>query len=124
MKLRGMAALALTAATLALGGCGMDVGKQLVGNEQLRGQVMDALASHRELAMQAIDRFMASDSLRGMIVDHMLTNDSVAKQVLLRIATNANAFDIVLGAALRDSAMHTHYLTLVKGMEMASPHRK
>ena len=36
------------------------------------------------------------------------------------IATNPDAFDMVLGAAVRDSAMRGHVLTLVKGIQMAS----
>ena len=91
-----------------------------MSNEQLRGQVMDAIVTHRDVAMQAVDRLVGTDSLRAAVVDHLLRNDEVAKQVIVRIATNADAVDMVLGVAVRDSAMRVHVLTLVKGMQMAN----
>jgi hypothetical protein len=112
--------LALAAAlTVMVAGCGGDVAQQILGNEQLRGQVMDVIAAHKDVAFQAVDRIVASDSLRGQVVEHLLHNDNVARQVILTIASNPDAFDMVLGVAVRDSAMRTHVLTLAKGIEMA-----
>ena len=113
--------LALVAVlALALAGCGGDAAKQILANEQLRGQVMDVIAQHKDVAFQAVDRIVASDSLRGAVVDHLLQNSDVAQQVIVRIATNPDAFDLVLGTAVRDTAMRAHVLTLVKGIQMAS----
>lgn len=105
--------------TLATAGCGGDIAKQIVSNEQLRGQVMDVIAQNKTLALQAVDRILASDSLRATVVDHLLGNKDVAQQVIVRVATNPDAFDMVLGVAVRDTAMRGHVLTLVKGIQMA-----
>ena len=110
----------LAMATMAAAGCGGDIAKQMTSNEQLRGQVMDVIAQHQDMVLQAVDRIVASDSLRGPVVDHLLHNKDVAKQVIVRVATNPEAFDMVLDVALRDSAMRGHVLTLVKGIQMAS----
>ena len=105
--------------TMAAAGCGGDIARQIVSNEQLRGQVMDVIAQNKTLALQAVDRILASDSLRATVVDHVLGNKDVAQQVIVRVATNPDAFDMVLGAAVRDSVMRGHVLTLVKGIQMA-----
>lgn len=105
--------------TLAVAGCGGDIAKQIVSNEQLRGQVMDVIAQNKTVALQAVDRILASDSLRATVVDHLLGNKDVAQQVIVRIATNPDAFDMVLEVAVRDTAMRGHVLTLVKGIQMA-----
>jgi hypothetical protein len=110
----------LAMAALAAVGCSGDIAKQVASNEQLRGQVLDTIAQHRDIALQAVDRIVASDSLRGVVVDHLLQNKDVAKRVIVRIATNPDAFDMVLTVALRDSAMRGHVLTLVRGIQMAS----
>ena len=112
----------LLSAALALGlaGCGGDLANQLVGNEQLRNQVLGAIVAHKDIALQAVDRILASDSLRSQVVDHILRNDDVAKQVIVRIATNPGALDMVLGAAVHDSTMRAHVITLVKGISMAT----
>ena len=112
----------LSTAVLALGlaGCGGDLASQLVGNEQLRNQVLGAIVAHKDIALQTVDRILASDSLRSQVVDHILQNDEVAKQVIVRIATNPSAFDMVMGAAVHDSSMRAHVITLVKGISMAS----
>lgn len=107
-------------AALAVGGCSTDVAQQMLTNEQLRTQVLDTIASHKDVAMQVVDKLMASDSLRSQVVDKMLTNSEAAKQVLVRIATNREALDMVLGAAVADSSMRGHVMTLVDGMKMAA----
>jgi hypothetical protein len=116
-KKRLLAVLALV--TMAAAGCSGDMARQILSNEQLRGQVMDVIAQNKGVALQAVDRIVASDSLRATVVDHLLGNKDVAQQVIMRIATNPDAFDMVLGAAVRDSSMRGHLMTLVKGIQMA-----
>jgi hypothetical protein len=120
MNIRRMMVVLGAATVLGVGGCGGDIAQQLVSNEQVRTQVLDAITAHKDLAFQAVDKFMASDSLRVQVVDHVLGNNDAAKQVLVRIGTNPAAMDMALGIAVRDSAMRTHILTLMKGMEMAA----
>jgi len=120
MKPRNLILLSAAAAAFGLAGCGGDVAGQVVANEQLRAQVFDALASHKDLALKAVDRFMTNDTLRVAVVDEMLHNESGAKQVLVRIGTNPQALDLVMSVAVRDSAMRGHLLTLMKGVEMAT----
>jgi hypothetical protein len=119
MKTRKLALALLAVVALAAAGCSGDIAKQVTTNEQLRGQVLTAIAQRQDLALQAVDRMVASDSLRGAVVDHLLQNKDVAKQVIVRVATNPEAFDMVLTVAVRDSAMRGHVLTLVKGIQMA-----
>ena len=104
MNIRRMMVALGAAAVIGAGGCGGDIAQQLVSNEQLRTQVFDALAQHKDLAFQAVDKFMAADTLRAQIVDHMLKNNDAAKQVLIRIGTTPGAMDMVLRIAAQDSS--------------------
>ena len=108
MNNRRMAVVLGAAITIGTGGCGGDIAQQLVSNEQVRTQVLDALTSHKDLAFQAIDKFLASDSLRAQVVDHVLKNNEAAKQILVRIGTNADAVDMVMTIAVRDSSVRAH----------------
>jgi hypothetical protein len=110
----------LSLAMMAGAGCGGDMAKQVVSNEQFRGQVLDSIAQHKDLALQTVDRIAASDSLRTVVVDHLLLNEKVAQQVLVRIGTNPAALDMVIGIAARDSLTREHVLTLAKGIQMGS----
>ena len=111
----------LVVAALALAGCSGDVGQQITTDVQMRNKVMGAIATRRDLALEMTERLMANDSLRTPVVDAMLKNGDAAQYVLFRIATNEKAMDFVLGTAARDSAMRRYVMTLVKGMQMASP---
>jgi len=113
-------AAAVAAGAALVSGCGMNMAGQLSSNEQFRTQVFDAIVANRSLANGMVDKLMASDTTRIAIVDKMLANDEVAKQVIVRIATNPDAMDLVMGAAVQDSAMRAHVMTLFKGMQMAS----
>jgi hypothetical protein len=119
MKARNVMLVAAAATAFGMAGCGSDVASQLQSNEQLRTQVLDTLASHRDLALKAVDRLMATDSLRSAVVDQVLRNEEGAKQVLVRIGTNPDAVDIVLGVAMKDSTVRGHVMTLLKGMQLA-----
>jgi hypothetical protein len=101
-------------------GCGVDVVKQIQSNEQMRGQVMDAIVANKDLTGQMLTKLVATDSTRIRFVDQMLHDPEVAKQVIVRIGTNPDAIDMVMGVAAQDSAMRAHVMTLVKGMQMAS----
>ena len=116
---RSVLALGAVAA-IAAAGCGGDIAQQMLQNEQLRTQVVDAIGTHRALALQVVDRLVATDSMRVGVVDHLLHNDGVAKQVIVTIARNPDALDLVLGAAVHDSAMRVHVMTLFKGMQLAN----
>ena len=123
MKPRNVILLAAAATMFGVAGCGGDIAQQIVSNEQLRTQVLDVLASHKDLALKAVDKFMANDSIRTAVVDEMLNNENGAKQVLVRVGTNPQALDMVLGVAVRDSVMRGHVMTLLKGVEMATQHK-
>jgi len=91
MKLRNTTLMVAALVAFALAGCAADMAKQLTSNEQVRTQVMGAIAGNKDLAFQAVDGIMASDSLRAQVIDHLLTNDQAAIQVLVRIGTNPDA---------------------------------
>jgi len=120
MRIRKSMTVVFAVAALAAAGCGGDVAQQVLTNEQLRGEILGVIASHKDLALQTVDRVVSSDTLRAVVVDHLLRNDNVAKQVIVSVATNPEALDMVLGAAMHDSTMRVHVLTLLKGMQMAN----
>ena len=119
MKRSRLAVLAV-GALVVVAGCSADVATQLSSNEQVRTQVFDAIAANPQLSGALIDKLMTADSTRIGTVDKMLANDEVAKQVIVRVAMSQDAMTLVIGAAVRDSAMRVHVLTLVKGIELAS----
>ena len=122
MKRSRMAVL-VVAALVVVAGCSADVASQLASNEQVRTQVFDAIAANPNLSGALVDKLMTADSTRIGIVDRMLSNDEVAKQVIVRVSMSRDAMDLVIGAAVRDSAMRAHVITLLKGVEMASKQR-
>ncbi len=108
-----------------LAGCGGgNVGSQLATNQQLREQVMGAIASNPNLAVVMEQKLLANDSLRTKVVDTLLQDSNASQYVLYRIATNQDAVDIVLRAAVADSAMRRHVLAVMKGVEMAEAAKK
>lgn len=113
-------AVLLAAAVAVAAGCSANLVGQLGTNEQLRTQVFDAIAANKDLTGGLLDKLMATDSTRISVVDKLLANDEVAKQVIVRVASNPDAIDLVIGTAVRDSAMRGHVITLLKGVEMAS----
>lgn len=122
MKRSRLAVLAVSA-LVVVAGCSADLATQLTSNEQVRTQVFDAIAANPQLSEQLVNKLMSADSTRIGIVDKMLANDEVAKQVIVRVAMSKDAMDLVIGAAVRDSAMRVHVVTLLKGVEMASKHK-
>jgi hypothetical protein len=123
MKHSRLAILAV-AALVVVAGCSADVATQLTSNEQVRTQVFDAIAANPQLSGALVDKLMSADSTRIGTVDKMLANDEVAKQVIVRVAMSKDAMDLVIGAAVRDSAMRVHVITLLKGVEMASKQKR
>ena len=54
---------------LALAGCGGDPAAQVVRNQHMRQAVLDSLARHTPLVVEAVDRFAQTDSTRVQMVD-------------------------------------------------------
>lgn len=120
MQMRTLSKAALALALLGLVGCGnADVAGQIATNQQMRDQVMGAIAANPDLAVVMQQKLVANDSLRTKVVDALLQDSNSSQYVLYRIATNQDAVDIVLRAAVADSAMRQHVLTVMKGVEMA-----
>jgi hypothetical protein len=115
---------AASLAVFVAAGCSVDVAKQLASNEQVRTQVLDAIASNPELTGQLLNKLTASDSTRIKLVDDLLQNEQVAQQVLVRVGMNPDAMNMVIGVAVQDSAMRGHVIALVKGIEMGAKQRK
>jgi len=125
MRMQTLSKCAVTVAALALAGCGgADVGKQISTNEQMREQVMGAISTNPDLAVVMQQKLLANDSLRTKLVDTVLQDSKSSEYVLYRIATNQAAVDLVLRAAVADSAMRTHLLSVMKGVEMAEAAKK
>lgn len=121
---RGRMVFVAALALFVTAGCSMDVAKQMVSNEQVRTQVLDAIVANKDLTGQLMAKFMGNDSTRVQFVDALLQNEEVAKQVIVRVGTNPNAVDMVLGVAVQDSAMRSHVVTLIKGIDLASRQSK
>ncbi len=118
MRFTKFVVLAAMAAALAVG-CGGDLAKQIAGNAQLREQVMTAIAGNKDVAMEAVDKFMADEGLRTQVFDRILANKDMAAGLVQKLATNQDLVDQVVGAAVKDPAMKDHLVTLLKGMSMA-----
>jgi hypothetical protein len=103
---------------LSLAGCGGDVANEVRTNVQVRDRVMAVFASDGALAEAMTKRLLAEDSLRVRVVETMLRDSPSAAHVLSRIGHNPEAVDLVLQAALADSANRAHVITLMKGLQM------
>jgi len=101
-------------------GCSTDAVTQLQKSTRVRDQVMDAIASDRELAGAMTHRLVSSDSLRQSVIETMLGDEMSARYVLARIGHNPDAVDYVLQAALSDSIGRAHLVarmeTIRKGL--------
>lgn len=101
-----------------LAGCTGDVAREVSTNVQVRERVMDAIASDGTLAVAMTQRLLAQDSLRVRVVEVMLKDSPSAQYILGRIGRSPDAVDLVLQAALADSANRVHVITLMKGLQM------
>jgi hypothetical protein len=113
----------LAASTLAVFlavGCASDVAKQLTSDPHLQSTVMDTIIGNGGLASQITDRLIASDSTRTMLVDKLMSNAGGAQGVMSAVAKSPSMVDGVIGLAVQDSAMKSHLLTLMKGMQMGA----
>ena len=121
MKRSRLAVLAV-AALVVVAGCSADVATQLTSNEQVRTQVFDAIAANPQLGpthRPLIGRLHAHRH-RGQDAGERRGREA---EVIVRVAMSKDAMDLVIGAAVRDSAMRVHVITLLKGVEMASKKR-
>jgi hypothetical protein len=112
--------LALVTALAVAAGCSGDVGTTIKSNAELRDKVMAAFAGNGELAGQMTDRLLATDSTRAIVIDRLFSNGSATEAMLARVARDRTKFEGVLRLAVQDSAMKTHVLTLLRGMEMGA----
>ncbi len=125
MHLKSLSQLGILVTALGLAGCGGgDVAGQLGTNQQLRDQVMGVIAGNADLGVLMEQKLLANDSLRTKVVDAMLQDTNASQYVLYRIATNKAAVDLILQAAVADSAMREHIISVVKGVEMAQAAKK
>jgi hypothetical protein len=113
----------VTAAVIALtiaAGCGGDVSTMISSNAPLRDKVIGVFAGNGALATQMVERLLATDSTQAIVVDKLLANGGALQSVLLRVAKDRTMVDGVLNLAVQDTAMKTHVMTLLKGMEMGA----
>ena len=103
---------------LMVTGCMGDVAREVTTNVQVRERVMDAIARDGTLAVAMTQRLLAQDSLRVGVVETVLKDSPSAQYILERIGHNPDAVDLVLQAALADSANRAHVLTLMKGVQL------
>jgi hypothetical protein len=111
---------ALVTALAVAAGCSGDVGTMIKSNAELWDKVMVAFAGNGELAGQMTDRLLATDSTRAIVIDRLFGNGSATVAMLTRVATDRTKIEAVLKLAVQDSAMKTHVLTLLRGMEMGA----
>jgi hypothetical protein len=101
-------------------GCGGDVSTMLSTHADLRDKVIGVFQGNTAMAGQMVDRLLAGDSSRTVVLDRLFASGPVVDSVIARIAKHPRLVDGVLDQAVRDTAMRTHVLTLIKGMEMAT----
>jgi hypothetical protein len=101
-------------------GCGGDVSSMLSGNAAVRDKVMTAIAANSTMAGAMTDRLLGTDSTQAIVLDRLFANGGAVQAMLVRVARNATMVDGVVNLAVQDTAMKTHVLTLVRGMEMGT----
>ncbi len=116
---RRIGAVLVVAAAL-LGGCGGDLGQQVMGNPAIQQKVMGMIAANSGTAGQMVDQLLASDSARVVLVDKLLASPHGSEASLGHVASHTTLLDGVLTRAMQDPAMKDHVLTLFKGMQMAA----
>jgi hypothetical protein len=118
---RGLTIAALVTAAVAFAaGCGGDASSMIAGNAELREKVMNVIGGNGALAAQMVDKLLGADSTRAMVTDKLFANGDAAQTILVRVARNQTMVDGVLNLAVQDTAMKTHVMTLLKGMEMGA----
>jgi hypothetical protein len=115
-SMKALLAPCLVALVLLLAGCGPEA---MVKNAASRDKLLAAIMANPEAAQAVAQRMVASDSTRSMIIDQILANGEARQELLLRAARERTMVEGMLNVAVQDTAMRTHVMALVRGMQMA-----
>ena len=95
-----------------------------VGNHSTLSQLAQSRNAEPRAHVHHAQRPTAADRFDNVNQVQQTTQQGAAAeaamQVLVRIGTNPDALDQVIGVAAKDSVLREHMFTLVKGMEMAA----
>lgn len=116
---RTLLALAFTGLAAAAG-CGGDASSMIASNAELRDKVMNVIGGNGAFAGQMVDKLLSVDSTKAIVIARVFANGSAAQEILARVAKDQTMVDGVLDVAVQDTAMKTHVMTLLKGMEMGA----
>ena len=106
----------VVALVLALTGCGPEA---MVKSPASREKIVTVLLANPEAARSVAQRMVASDSTRGLVIDQLLANGEARQELLMRAARERTMVEGMLNVAVQDTAMRTHVMALVRGMQMA-----
>ena len=101
-------------------GCGGDASSMITSNAELRDKVMNVIGGNGALAGQMTDKLLAADSTKAIVIGKVFANGGAVQEIMARIAKDPTMVDGVLNVAVQDTAMKTHVMTLLKGMEMGA----
>jgi hypothetical protein len=59
-----------------------------------------------------------SDTTRAIVAEQMMGNAQARQEFMLRAARERTMIEGMLNVAVQDSAMKTHVMTLMRGMQM------
>ncbi len=119
MRKKWMLVLVAAACGLLALGCAGDLDKQIMANTEMQAKVMDMIAGSQATATSMAERLIASDTARTVLIERLLASPAGSQAVMSAVAKNAKILDGALNAAMQDSAMKEHVLTLFRGMRMA-----
>jgi hypothetical protein len=119
MNARKIVVIAATAATLAAG-CSGDMVQQVMAKPELAAQAIQMIAGKSDLAGQMVDQLLGADSTRTMLVDRLMSNPDASQMITSVISKNQGMLEGVINAAVQDSSMRGHVMTLLKGMQMVA----
>ncbi len=108
----------LLSALIIMAGCGGDMVKSVLENESMKAKLMDAIAGNGEVSGQLLDKLMADEGTRTMLMDKILGNGDVMQGLMGRIAKDQTMVDGILNFAVQDSAMKSHLMSVLQGMQM------
>ena len=106
-------------AAAVLSGCGPGA---MMSNAKSRAQALDVMVAHPDIAGAVAERLVGSDSTRSIVIEKLLANGPARQELLFKAARDRTMMEGMLNVAVQDTAMRTHVMTLVRGMEMGGMH--
>lgn len=99
-------------------GCAGDPAGMMKTNENVRGNVLGAIATDSVLVSRMVDTLLDNDQARAILIDKVTTDGEAMQALMAKIAREPTAVDGIIGLAVQESTMKAHVLTLLKGIQI------